>query len=308
MQTILGSGGAIGIELAKELKNYTNDIKLVSRHPRKVNETDVLFPADLSIKENVYEAVKGSEICYLTVGFNYSIKVWRENWPKLISNVVEACIKYKSKLVFFDNVYAIGGDNVKHMTEESSISPTSKKGDIRAGINKYILENIKSGKLTAIIARSPDFFGPVKNKSVMMALIYDNLSKGKKAQWFCNADVVHSAGYSPDLARATAVLGNTPDTFNQVWNLPVDKNALTGRQWISLFADEMNTNSKVQVIPAWSIKLMGLFVPVLRETYEMLYQYDRDYYFDSNKFFEKFNFSYTTNEKAVKQTVNELKK
>ena len=30
MQTILGSGGAIGIELAKSLKDYTDDIRLMS--------------------------------------------------------------------------------------------------------------------------------------------------------------------------------------------------------------------------------------------------------------------------------------
>ena len=49
-----------------------------------------------------------------------------------------------------------------------------------------------------------------------MNLIYDNLSKGKKAQWFCNADVVHTMGYVPDLAKGTAILGNTPEAFNQI--------------------------------------------------------------------------------------------
>lgn len=36
MQTILGSNGQIGYELAKELyKNYTNELRLVSRKPQK---------------------------------------------------------------------------------------------------------------------------------------------------------------------------------------------------------------------------------------------------------------------------------
>lgn len=43
MQTILGSGGAIGTELAKHLTNYTGQIRLVSRNPKKVNLTDELF-------------------------------------------------------------------------------------------------------------------------------------------------------------------------------------------------------------------------------------------------------------------------
>lgn len=47
MQTILGSSGAIGTELAKALAAYTQQIRLVSRNPKKVNETDETFPADV---------------------------------------------------------------------------------------------------------------------------------------------------------------------------------------------------------------------------------------------------------------------
>lgn len=50
MQTILGANGTIGSVLAKELMNYTDRIRLVSRNPRKVNESDELFPADESCK------------------------------------------------------------------------------------------------------------------------------------------------------------------------------------------------------------------------------------------------------------------
>ena len=48
-QTILGSGGAIGIELAKALTAYTTDIRLVSRNPKKVNPNDEVFPADCTV-------------------------------------------------------------------------------------------------------------------------------------------------------------------------------------------------------------------------------------------------------------------
>jgi hypothetical protein len=35
----------------------------------------------------------------------------------------------------------------------------------------------------------------------------------------------------------------------------------------------------------------------------MLYQYDRDYIFDSSKFKKRFNFTATTNENGVKEIV-----
>ena len=83
-QTILGAGGAIGIELAKALTSYTSDIRLVSRNPKRINHLDELFPADLTNREDVFKAIAGSEIVYVTVGFAYNTKVWLKLWPPFI--------------------------------------------------------------------------------------------------------------------------------------------------------------------------------------------------------------------------------
>ena len=139
MQTILGAGGAIGIELAKALKEYTSQIRLVSRNPKKVNETDETFPANLLNSSEVNEAVKGSTIVYVTVGFPYNLKIWKENWPKFTANVIDACITNKCKLVFFDNIYMYHPDHLNGMNEETPINPPSKKGKIRAEIAEMIL-------------------------------------------------------------------------------------------------------------------------------------------------------------------------
>lgn len=305
-QTILGAGGAIGIELAKALTAYTHDIRLVGRNPKQVNPNDELFVADLTNREDVLRAIEGSDIVYVTVGFPYSAKVWQNLWPPFIKHVIDGCIQNKAKLVFFDNVYAIGGDHVKHITEESPISPCSAKGVVRAELDKLILEAIEQRKLKAIIARSPDFFSEVKATSMSMNLIYDNLAKGKKAQWLCDAQKVHSMGYTPDLAKGTAILGNTEEAYNQIWNLPTDPEKITGEGWINLFAQEMNTSNKYQILPNWLMKILGLFIPIMKELPEMNYQFDRDYYFDSSKFNKHFNYSPTKNAIAVKQTIERL--
>lgn len=301
MQTILGASGAIGTELARALKNYTGDIRLVSRNPKKVNETDTLFPTDLSNREEVFKAIKGSEIVYLTVGLEYKLEVWKKQWPELMKNVIDACIENNSKLVFFDNVYMIGGDNVKHITEESPFSPTSRKGEIRVALDKMILDAIKERKLQAIIARAPDFYGAIKDRSLLMELVYKNMSVNKTAQWFFNAKVKHSFIYTPDAGKATALLGNTPEAYNQIWNLPTDRNSMTGEEWIALFAREMGKSSKYQQVPAFLVKMIGFFVPFMKEIYEMRYQFDREYFFDSSKFEKYFHFKPTSYEQGVKE-------
>ena len=183
----------------------------------------------------------------------------------------------------------------------------SKKGRIRAELNQMIFDQIAKGNLKAIIARSADFYGPVKDRSLMMELVYKNLNAGKKAQWFCNARVKHSFTYIPDAAKGTAILGNNEDAYNQIWNLPTDKNAMTGEEWIRLFAAEMDKSNKYQVIPVWMLKILGVFIPVMREFPEMAYQYDRDYIFDSSKFEKCFNINATASKDGIRETVASYK-
>lgn len=303
MQTILGGNGTIGSVLAKELTKYTNSIRLVSRHPKKVNATDELFPADLSDPEQVEKAIAGSEVVYLLVGFEYTLKVWQDKWPKLMRASIDACIKHHAKLVFFDNVYLYDIGAIPHMTEDSPINPPSKKGMVRRQIADMLMTAVKSGKLTGLIARSADFYGPSNDKSFLIEVVYKNIKKGKKPNWFIKADKKHSFTYTPDAAKATAILGNTADAYGQVWHLPTDKNSLTGKEMISLFTKEMNVADKVFVLPMWLLKLLGLFIPLMNEMPEMMYQYDRDYVFDSSKFQEYFNFSPTSYQQGVKETI-----
>ena len=115
-----------------------------------------------------------------------------------------------------------------------------------------------------------------------------------------NADKIHSFTYTPDAAKATAILGNTADAWNQVWHLPTDPAKISGRQMVSLFAREMNQPDKVMVMPMWLLKVLGLFIPLMREMPEMMYQYDRDYFFDSSKFQKRFGFKPTGYEAGVK--------
>jgi nucleoside-diphosphate-sugar epimerase len=303
MQTILGANGTIGSVLAKELTHYTDKIRLVSRNPKKVNESDELFPADLSNTEVIEKAVQGSDVVYLVVGLDYKLEVWQEKWPRLMRATIDACIKYKSRLVFFDNVYMYDINAIPHMTEESAINPPSGKGAVRKQIAQMILDEVKAGRLLALIARSADFYGPGNEKSALIELVYKNLKKGKSANWLIDADKKHSFTYTPDAAKATALLGNTDDAYNQVWHLPTDKNVLTGREMTDLFARELNVKSKVSVMPMWMIKIFGLFIPYMKEMPEMMYQNDRDYFFDSSKFEKRFKSGPTSYQQGVKAIV-----
>ena len=298
MQTILGAGGSIGVELAKILPAYTDAIRLVSRTPQKINAGDELFPANITNAAEVDKAVKGSEVVYLTVGFPYRLKIWQERWPATMRNVIDSCKKHNARLVFFDNVYMYDRDYLQHMTEETPVRPTSTKGAIRQQIADMLMNEVRHGNLTALIARAADFTNG--RSSVLHQLVTDNLLKGKKANWLVNANKVHNFTFVSDAAKGTAILGNTPDAFNQVWHLPTDATKLTGRQWIELLAAELNTKPRYSILSKAMLGLLGIFMPVLKEIKEMAYQYDRDYFFDSSKFNQRFSYIPVTAKNAAR--------
>jgi len=304
MQTILGSGGAIGIELAKALKEFTSEVRLVSRNPQKVNTTDELLSADLLNQNDLNRAVRGSSIVYVTVGFPYNLKIWRENWPKFIKNVIDACIDNNCKLVFFDNIYMYDQNFLDGMTEDTPINPPSNKGKIRAEIAKMIMDKVEKGKLTALIARSADFYGPkIQNTSILTETVFKPLSNGKKANWMSSVNFKHSFTYTPDAGKATALLGNTEKAFNQIWHLPTAADPFTGKEWIEAIAKGMAVKPKYQAAPKFLVKIIGLFVPIMKEMVEMMYQYDRDYVFDSSKFENKFDFKPTPYIDGIKEII-----
>jgi nucleoside-diphosphate-sugar epimerase len=277
LQTILGSGGAIGIPLARELKNYTDKIRLVSRNPKKVNDNDELFPVDVNDLNQIDKAVEGSEVVYMTIGFEYKLKVWRKTWPLFMQQVIDSCKKHQSKMVFFDNIYMYARTAVPFMTEDSLIDPPSEKGKVRKQIREMIINEVEKKNLLGLISRA---FGNIKK--------------------------IHTFTYTPDAAKATAILGNTPDAFNQEWHVPTTKEKLTALDWIELIAKELSKEPKVQVVPKWMIQILGIFVPVMREFPEMLYQYDQDYIFDSSKFEKRFGIIATSPEEGIKRTLERV--
>ncbi len=303
MQTILGAGGSIGKELARSLTRHTKRIRLVSRNPKKVNKYDEPFTADLLHEQQVMDAVKGSEVVYLVAGLPYKAKSWETMWPKVMANTIAACKKHHAKLVFFDNIYLYDPSSMGNLTESSPVNPASRKGKVRARIAGMLMDETKNGSLKALIARAPDFYGPGIKNGALNEAILNPLVQGKKANWFCSVDNVHSFIWTPDAARATAILGNDDKAYGQVWHLPTAKNPLTVKQVIESIAGELDVKPRYQVAGKNMIRLLGLFNPMMKEFIEMLYQFDRDYVFDCSKFDSHYKFRTTTYAEGIIQMV-----
>lgn len=305
MQTILGANGQIGEELARELKrNFTSDIRIVSRDAKKVNATDEVFSADLSIKEKAIEAVKGSEIAYFTLGLPISSELWEKMFPVILQNVIDACKINGTKLVFFDNTYMYPQDD-RVLTEQSPFAPLGRKARVRK-VMADMVNNAMDNKLQAVICRAPEFYGPGKTQSITNTLIFDNIRKGKKLKVPLSASKKRSLIWTPDASRATALIGNTPDAYNQTWHLPVDNSHPVYEEFISIVSRVYNKDFDYTVVPRFVFQIGAWFNPKVKELLELLPRYAHDNLFDDTKFRKRFpEFQVTSYQQGIEQIKQE---
>jgi nucleoside-diphosphate-sugar epimerase len=302
VHTVLGANGVIGRELSRVLGAEGEQVRQVSRTPRRVNDGDELVSADLLDAEATARAVAGSEVAYLVAGLKYDAKVWREQWPRVMRNTIDACRRHGARLVFFDNVYAYGRVEGA-MTEQTPFAPTSRKGEVRAAIATLLRQAINAGQVKAMIVRGADFYGPGATLSLTHATVFQRLHAGKTPQWAGNPKAIHTFTYTPDAGRAVAVLGRTDEAYGETWHAPTSAEPITGEDFVRIACEAAGRPYGIQVAPRWLLRLMGLVMPVLRENDEMMYQFDYDYRFDSSRVAEAFGLHATPYRDGIAATL-----
>jgi nucleoside-diphosphate-sugar epimerase len=305
MHTILGAGGPVANALTLELINNNETVRLVSRKLVQTTSPNVTWQkADLLNYDEILQASIGSEVIYLCAGLVYDVAIWQQQWPVIMQNVINVTKTTGARLIFFDNVYMYG--LVKGpMTENTPYHPNSKKGEVRVGIANMIMDEVKAGNIRATIARGADFYGTNSMNSFFDMMVLDRFAKKLNAQWIGKASTLHSFTYIPDAGKAMYLLGQHPESDNQVWHMPTAP-AITGKQFIELAASIYKVKPKFFAVNKFLLWVYGLFNKTVMGTVEMYYQYNHDYIFDSGKFEKAFNFkptSYADGMKHMSETL-----
>ena len=302
--TIIGINGSTGLEVAKELNKRNEKVRGISRSYSEGNWAHV--QADVMDLKAITTALSGSDVVYCCIGIEYKLSVWRKDWLPLIENVITACLSANAKLIFLDNVYMYGLVQGE-MTESTPMRPSSEKGKVRKAIAEKLLDAFEHRNLKGCIARAADFYGPACEKSMITETVFKNIAKGKTMQWLGRMDSKHAFTFTPDIGRACVNLAMSDKTNGDIWHLPTAK-AITSNDFAQLIAKEMNVKASSTPLRGILITILGVFIPVLNEIKEMMYQYDNDYLFSSEKYERVFQEKPTSYTEGIKQTVAFYKK
>src|SRR6266487_3150368 len=292
LQVVLGATGGVGQVLVQALAAQAAQVRAVNRSGRASVPASVeVMAADLTNRESTRAACQGATTVYHCAGVPYH--QWGTYMPVMLDNVISAVSATGATLVYIDNNYMYAPTS-QPLTEESLQAPVTRKGKLRKQLAETILAAHTRGQIKATIGRTPDFYGPGVRTSAV--------GEGKRVPWLGKLDVPHVLAFVEDTARGLLVLGTHEEALGQVWHLPTAQ-ALMGRQYIALASEAAGVPAKPLAVPGLMLRVLGLTNPVLRESVEMLYEFNEPLLFDGSKYIHAFDGIPTPHQEAMRRTV-----
>lgn len=300
LHVVLG-GGAVGRSVIGDLKRRNLNFRAVDI--KEISGVATTISNVLNI-DSLREALQGAEYVYVCLGLPYKSKVWEESWPVIMTNIIEVCSEIKAKIVYLDNVYLYGPPPLPMNFDETTSQITNtRKGLVRKKIADQLMQAHATGKVRAVIGRSADFYGPYAVTSVIYQSFLERMLVGKNPQFMGSLNTIHSYAYVDDVGRALVALALDDTCYGEVWHIPT-ASALTIEDLLKIFNKQLNADFRIQYISKFMKKILSVFIPIIKEVEETLYQYEYDFVIDHAKFTRKFpDFKITPHDEAVMKTV-----
>jgi nucleoside-diphosphate-sugar epimerase len=296
--TVIG-GGPLGQATAQALLGLGKQVRLVQRSPGSVPPGADLVRADIRDAAALRQALSGSEVAYFCAQPPYTR--WLTEFQPLLDGVTDACAALGLGLVSASNLYMHAG-NAEPLTEQTPEGGDNRKGRLRSQMDARLLAAHKAGLLRAVVARAADFFGPGVERSVLGQSVFVNLQQRRSARIIGDPDQAHSYCYVPDFGRALAELGQKPAHWGRVWHVPHSP-AQSTRQLLQRAADLAGQPLRLSSLGAPGLYALGLFVPILRETIELLPLYTRAHRVDDSEWQRHFDSRSTPVDEALSRTL-----
>jgi len=303
-KAVIFGAGQVGMTLMEQLAAQRVQVTLVNRSGRVHEPLPAgvqVVAGDLTNPANVARLAQSAPVVFQTAQPAYT--AWPEQWPPLAQSIIDGISQTQARLVFVDNLYMYGPTHGQPIREDLPYTATGHKGKVRAQVATMLRDAHQAGKIKVTIGRASDFYGPRANDTAVFGdRFFAAALTGKAADVFGDLNLLHTYTYVPDFARALITLSRHEDAYGQVWHAP-NAPALSTAAMIQRFEEEIGQPIKTRVATRFMLSLLGLFVPVVREMKEMLYEFEEDYVVDDSRFRAAFGAETTPTAEAVAATV-----
>lgn len=269
--------GPIGSAVARRLLAAGDTVRVVTRSGSGPEGTERIA-ADAADADRMAQLATGADVVYNCVNPQYHR--WVTDWPPVAAALLGAAEKSGAVLVTTANLYGYGPVD-RPMTEDLPLAGTYSKAQVRNRMWLDALAAHEAGRVRVTEARGADYIGPGA-ESHLGDRVLPKLLAGKKVSVMASLDSTHTWTYTEDMAATLVALGADERAWGRPWHVP---SALTmsQREAITELARLAGVATpKMGEYPAWMIRAMGVFSPLMRELPDVAYQMKDDFVLDSS--------------------------
>ena len=267
---IFGAAGAIGRVLAAELRARGDTVRVVGRRAdalRAAAPEAEIFTADLADPGAAGNAAAGMDAIVYCVGVPYDRF---ELHPQITRIALDAARDAGVRaFVLISTVYPYGRPRAARVAEDQPRVPHTRKGRFRKEQQDLVLAAHDPNGLRTLVLVLPDFYGPGVETSFITAA-FDAARTGKIASVIGPLDTPHEFVFVPDVAPVVGDLLAHPDAFGTIYNL-AGAGPTTTRALIAEIERASGRRIRTFAVGPVMLRVLGLFVPLLRELVEMHY-------------------------------------
>lgn len=299
---VVFGAGQIGPLLARRLAAAGHPVRLVHRSRVPADLAGVqLVRAEATDPAAVAEAARGAAVLYHCLNPAYATAAWAEQLPRFQAALVAAAGREGARLVVLDNLYGLGKPRGRKLTEDLPLAPCSRKGEIRARLQRTLGEAVARGEVRAVTGMASDFYGPGGLMTQFGDRFWKPALAGKSIGGVVDPETPHTYHFVEDVAAGLAALGLDPEAGG-TFMLPCHP-AESTRALVERFAAALGRPIALGRIPPLALKLLALAMPILREVNEMAYQWEEPFEVDDARFRARFGDLTTPRDEAARQTV-----
>lgn len=226
---------------------------------------------------------------------------WTQEFPALQEAVISMAEEAGAALIVAENLYGYGAVSGL-MTEDMPMNPNSRKGSVRAAMHESLMAAHRAGRVQVAVARGSDFFGPYVDGSAAGSRAFKAIIANKAVEYTGNLDAPHSYTFVEDFGKALAILGTDPRSLGDIWHVP-NAPTTTSRMFFELAFKRASGRTKFRKVSVMEMKILGIFIPPLREMVEMIYEFEQPFVVDDSKFKKAFGDIATPLPQALDKTI-----
>jgi nucleoside-diphosphate-sugar epimerase len=297
---VIAGAGPVGRTLARQLTSAGQRVRMVTRSGGGADITGVAaVRADVTDAAAAIAATEGAAVIYGAAQPAYT--KWPGQFPPIQHGLLAAAAKHDAVYVAVENTYMYG-EVSGPLTEDLPYAATGRKGRVRAAMAQELHDAHRRGDVRTTAGRASDFFGPDVLTSSVGERFFGPLLAGRRVSMAGDVRTPHTYTYVEDFARALITLGGDERAYGRAWHVP-SAPTLSTSEFFEIARDVAGTSAKLGSVPSVVLRGLGLFVPVVREVAEQLYEFEQPHVLDHSAYTSVFGGQPTPHREALERTI-----